>query len=223
MTAALVEVRATVWRLEPGCWLFVRLVLAVAWVRAGWEKVGDAGWTAAPVGATVQGFLKGAIAKSTADPHPEVPHWYHELIVNVFMPNADGFAYLVAYGELFVGIALAIGLFTRAAALGGVAMNLAYLWAGITSTNPPLLLLGIGLVFFGHRPGRLGVDGWLFPRLRERIPPGVLRFGREAVFVLALVAGAWLALIATDTRSWATAAVLAAAVTLAVRWRRGAL
>ena len=69
-----------------------------------------------------------------------------------------------------MGVALALGLLTRLAALAGVTMNLAFLWAGTTSTNPPLLLLGLALVFFGHRPGRFGVDGWLFPRLREHIP-----------------------------------------------------
>lgn len=222
MTAALADVRATVWRFEPSGWLFVGLVLGVAWVRAGWEKVGDVGWTAAPAGAAVEGFLKGAIAKSTAGAHPEVPHWYHDLIVDFFLPNPTLFAYLVAYGEVLVGIALVVGLFRRAAALGGVAMNLAYLWAGVTSTNPPLLLLGMGLVFFGHRPGRLGVDGWLFPQLRARIPAFALRFGREVLFLVALAGGAWLALIATDAGSWAAAAVLAAAVTLLVRWRRWA-
>jgi uncharacterized membrane protein YphA (DoxX/SURF4 family) len=138
MTAqAFAGVRATLWRFEPGGWLFVRLVLAVEWVRGGWEKVGEAGWTASPVGAAVEGFLNGAIEKSTAGPHPEVPHWYHRLAEDIFLPNADLLAYLVAYGELVVGIALAVGLLTRLAALAGVAMNLAYLWAGTTSTNPP--------------------------------------------------------------------------------------
>ena len=221
MTApsTLAEVRATLWRFEPGAWLFVRLVLAVEWVRAGWEKIGDPGWTASPVGAAVEGFLNGAIEKSTAGPHPEVPHWYHDLIVDVFLPNADLFAYLVAYGELLIGIALAIGLLTRAAALAGVTMNLAFLWAGTTSTNPPLALLGLGLVFFGHRPGRFGVDGWLFPRLLERVPARTRRLGRETLFGAALLAGAWLALVASDWATWLALAVVAAGVTVAVRWR----
>ena len=95
MTAALAEVHATLWRFEPGAWLFVRLVLATEWVRGGWGKIGDLGWTALPVGAAVDGFLNGAIEKSTAGPHPEVPHWYHNLIEDVFLP-ADPFADLVA-------------------------------------------------------------------------------------------------------------------------------
>ena len=47
--------RTSLWRFGPVAWLFVRLVLAVEWVRGGWEKVGDPGWTASPVGAAVNG------------------------------------------------------------------------------------------------------------------------------------------------------------------------
>ncbi len=208
------DVRTSLWRLEPVAWLFVRLVLAVEWVRGGWEKVGDPGWTASPVGAAVTGFLNGAIERSTAGPHPEVPHWYHGLVKEVFLPNADVFGYLVAYGELLVGIALAIGLLTRFAALGGVTLNLAFLWAGTTSTNPPMLLLGLGLIFFGHRPGRLGLDGWLLPWLRERVPARVRQLGREALFLAAVVAGGWLALVAADWTTWLVLAALAAVVAL---------
>lgn len=213
MTAVVPDVRATLWRFEPGGWLFVRLVLAIEWVRGGWGKVGDAGWTGSPVGAAVQGFLKGAIGKSTAGPHPEVPHWYHDLAEDLLLPNAQLFAYLVAYGELLVGIALAIGLLTRLAALTGVTMNLAFLWAGTTSINPPLLLLGLGLLFFGQRAGRLGVDGWLLPWLHERVPSGARRLGGEALFVVALLGGAWLALVASDLVTWLVLAAGAVIVT----------
>jgi thiosulfate dehydrogenase [quinone] large subunit len=206
--------RTSLWRFEPVAWLFVRLVLAVEWVRGGWEKVGDPGWTASPVGAAVNGFLNGAIEKSTAGPHPEVPHWYHRLIQEMFLPNADLFAYLVAYGELLVGFALAVGLLTRFAALAGVTLNLAFLWAGTTSTNPPMLLLGLGLIVFGQRAGRLGLDGWLLPWLRERVPARARQLGREALFLAAVVAGAWLALVAADWTTWLALAALAAAVAL---------
>ncbi|MCA9850841.1 MAG: DoxX family protein [Dehalococcoidia bacterium] len=215
MSAAGGAVRASLWRFEPATWLFVRLVLAVAWVRGGWEKVGDVGWTASPVGAAVTGFLNGAIEKSTAGPHPEVPHWYHRLAQDFFLPNADVFAYLVAYGELLVGIALAIGLLTRFAALCGVALNLAFLWAGTTSTNPPMLLLGLALVFFGHRPGRLGVDGWLLPWLGERVPFGARQLSREALFLVAVVAGGWLALLVAGWATWFVLAVLATTIGVA--------
>lgn len=217
MTTTTATARAGLWRFEPGGWLLVRLILGVAWVRGGWEKIGDAGWTAEPVGGAVEGFLKGAIAKSTAGPHPEVPHWYHNLVEDVFLPRADLFAWLVAYGELLIGIALVIGLLTRVSALAGITMNLAYVWAGTTSTNPPMLLLGLGLLFFGQRAGRFGADGWLLPRLRRRVPERALTIGGETVFAAALLAGAWLTLVTTDRATWLAVAALAAAVTIGAR------
>jgi thiosulfate dehydrogenase [quinone] large subunit len=42
----------------------------------------------------------------------------------------------VAFGELLVGIALIVGIFTHFSALMGVIMNLAFLFAG--STRPPI-------------------------------------------------------------------------------------
>jgi thiosulfate dehydrogenase [quinone] large subunit len=56
---------------------------------------------------------------------------------------------MVSVGELLVGIALIVGLFTRFAALMGVIMNLAYLFAGTTSTNPQMLVVGLTIVLVG--------------------------------------------------------------------------
>ena len=214
--------RPSLWRFEAGAWLFIRLVLGVAWVRAGWEKAGEPGWTAAPAGKAIAGFLQGAIAKSTEGAHPEVPHWYHTLLQDIFLPNAALLGPLVTYGELLVGIALIVGLLTRFAALAGVTMNLAFLWAGTTSTNPPMLLLGLALVFFGHHAGRFGVDGWAIPWMAARVPERLRRTGHEAIFVLALIAGAALALAATDPQTWTAMVVLALIITIGATWRHNA-
>ena len=214
--------RPSLWRFEAGAWLFVRLVLGVAWARGGWEKLGEPGWTAEPQGKAVAGFLQGAIAKSTAGPHPEVPHWYHTLVQEAFVPNATLLAQLVTYGELLVGIALIVGLLTRFSALAGLTMNLAYVWAGTTSTNPPMLLLGLALVFFGDHAGRFGIDGWAMPRLAARLPERLRRLGHEALFALTLLAAAALALVTTDAETWIAMAALAAIVTIGATWRHSA-
>lgn len=195
--------------LMPAVWLFIRLVLGVEWVRAGWEKIGDAGWTAAPRGAAVEGFLRGAIEKSTAGEHPEVQHWYHTLAEDVFLPNADILAYLVAYGELLVGIALIIGLFTRLSALFGVFMNLAFLMAGVSSTNPQMLLLGLALAAFGSTAGVYGVDRWVLPWLRARVGTEIVKTAWRWVLAALLLVAAWLAWITTDDVTWLAAAVIA--------------
>src|SRR3712207_8801302 len=121
-------------------WLVARLWLGYEWLHAGIEKVfgeGNVVWIGDKAGVAVSGFLKGAIAKSplaegfdpAKTPHPAVQEWYAQLVQNVFLPNATLLSYLVAYGEVLVGLALLVGLFTHFAAVMGVVMNLAYLFA----------------------------------------------------------------------------------------------
>lgn len=201
----------------PATWLFARLVVGSEWLRAGWEKIGDGGWTASPAGAAVEGFLQAAIAKSTAGPHPEVPHWYHSLAERVFLPNAELLAHLVAYGEFLVGLALVLGVLTRVAALFGVTMNLAFLWAGVTSTNPPLLLIGLAIVFLGAGAGSYGVDRWLWPKLATAAGAAGLRVAHIGAVVALSAVAAWLLFVASDGATWLLSALLSA-VAAFVAW-----
>lgn len=141
-------------------WLVARLWLGYEWLMGGYEKIfgeGSAVWVGNKAGVAVSGFLNGAIAKSALaegfdpakTPHPAVQEWYAVVARDVFLPNATLFSYLVAYGELLVGVALIVGLFTHFAALMGVIMNLAYLFAGTTSTNPQMLVVGLIIVVAG--------------------------------------------------------------------------
>ena len=78
----------------------------------------------------VAGFLKGVIAKSALapgfdpikTPHPAVNEWYAYLAQNVFLPNAALFSYLVAFGEVAIGVALILGVLTRFSALMSIWM-----------------------------------------------------------------------------------------------------
>ena len=65
---------------------------------------------------------------------------------NVALPNAKLFSYLVAYGEVLVGLGLILGLLTGIAAFFGSVMNASFLFAGTVSTNPLLFILATWLV-----------------------------------------------------------------------------
>lgn len=159
-------------------WLIARLWLGYQWLTAGIEKVfgeGSAVWVSPKAGTAVKGFLLGAIKQSSLapgfdpakNPYPAVQTWYAYLVQNVFLPNATLFSYLVAFGELLVGIALIVGIFTHFAALMGVLLNLAFLFAGATSTNPQMLVVGLTIVLAGGvAVGYYGVD--FFARPIER-------------------------------------------------------
>jgi thiosulfate dehydrogenase [quinone] large subunit len=152
-------------------WLPLRIYVGWQWLQAGWGKVNSAAWTGAQAGTSLQGFLGGALQK-TAGAHPDVSSWYAAFLQNVVIPNAAFFSYLVAYGELLVGVALIIGAFTGIAAFFGAFMNINYLFAGTVSINPFLLFLGLLLILAWRNAGWLGVDRWLLPMIGVPWQPG---------------------------------------------------
>lgn len=138
--------------------LVLRLYLGYAWLTAGWGKVtGDF---------DASGFLKGAIAKASGD-HPAVQGWWASFLEAFALPNSGLFSFLVAWGELLVGLGLILGCFTTFAALMGMVMNFAFLFSGTISTNAQMVLLTIFIVVAGANAGRIGADRYVLPYLRK--------------------------------------------------------
>jgi uncharacterized membrane protein YphA (DoxX/SURF4 family) len=52
------------------------------------------------------------------------------------IPNAALFSYLVVFGEIAVGLALILGLFTGIASFFGGFMNASFIFAGTAGANP---------------------------------------------------------------------------------------
>ncbi len=149
-------------------WLVVRVWLGWQWLEAGLHKVGEAAWTGPQAGAAVSGFLKGALANAAGD-HPSVRPTYAAFVENVALPNAKLLSYMVAWGEVLVGIALIAGIFTTFAALMGALMNLNFMMAGSASTNPYMYTLAILVVIAGANAGRIGVDHYVMPAIRKAL------------------------------------------------------
>jgi len=145
-------------------WLLVRLYVGWEWLSAGWEKLGNPAWTGAKAGVAVQSFLTGALQKASGA-HPDVSGWYAALIHNVALPHAAAVSYLVTYGEIAIGIALILGLFTGIAAFFGTFTNLNYLFAGTVSINPLLLVLQLFLILAWRIAGWYGLDRYILPAL----------------------------------------------------------
>ena len=75
------------------------------------------------------------------------------------------FGKLVAYGELLIGIALILGLFTGIAAFAGGFMNWNFMMAGAASTNPLLFASAVALVLAWKVAGYIGLDYFVLPAL----------------------------------------------------------
>ena len=147
-------------------WTILRIWLGYEWISAGIEKISNPAWVGSKAGVAITGFLKGALAKATGD-HPLVQGWYANFIQSVALPNAKVFSYLVAYGEVLVGISLILGALTIVGLLAGAFMNLNYMLAGTTSTNPNLYTVAILLMAAGANAYLFGLDRFILPKLSK--------------------------------------------------------
>jgi thiosulfate dehydrogenase [quinone] large subunit len=154
-------------------WLVVRVYVGWQWLHAGWEKYSGDGWIGANAGHSLSGFLQGAIAK-TADAHSGVTGWYAYFLQHAVLPHAVGWSYVVVFGELLVGLALVIGIFTGIAAFFGLFMNFNFMLAGSLSVNPILFTLSIFLVLAWKVAGYWGLDKFVLPTLGTFWQPGTL-------------------------------------------------
>lgn len=145
-------------------WTVVRLYLGYLWLSAGIGKITSPAWVGPEAGGAVSGFLTRALTLTTGE-HPSVQGWYAWLIENAFLPNAALFSHLVAFGEVFIGIALMLGLLTGVSAFFGGFMNAAFLFAGTVSTNPLMFVLATWLVLAWRVAGYWGLDFWVLPRI----------------------------------------------------------
>lgn len=145
-------------------YLIIRVYLGWAWLTAGWGKVTNPAWVGADAGTAVGGYLRGALGRATGD-SPTVAGWYAWMIEHLFLPVAPLMSYLVAFGEVIIGIALILGLLTGAAAFFGGLMNVAFMFAGTLSTNPLLFVLATWLVLAWRVAGWYGLDRWILPML----------------------------------------------------------
>lgn len=168
-------------RMAP-IWTIVRLYVGYQWLIAGWGKLTnpDGIWVGAHAGAAITGFLGGAL-KKTGGTHPDVQGFYAWFLTNVALPNAALFSYLVTFGEILVGIALILGLFTGIAAFFGGFMNANYLLAGTISSNPVLIILTMFLVLAWRISGYWGLDRWVLVRVGVPGSPGPLQDLEKAV------------------------------------------
>lgn len=139
----------------------IRVYIGVTWLKAGIGKLTG--------GFEVQGFLQGAISQAAGD-HPAVQGWWAAFLEGFALPNHPLFAQLVMWGEILAGIALILGLFTTAAAFGGILMNFAFLFSGTVSTNPQMVILTIFILAAGINAGRYGLDHWIVPFMQKRRP-----------------------------------------------------
>ena len=146
-------------------WLIVRTYLGYSWLEAGYHKVTGVGWINND-GSALKAFWERIVVVPAKGSPPIAYDWYRDFIQ--FMLDSHWytwFAWVVAVGEVAIGLALIIGLLTGFAAVGGATLNFNFMLAGSASTNPVLFLLAVLLLLAWKIAGRIGIDRWLLPAL----------------------------------------------------------
>jgi thiosulfate dehydrogenase (quinone) large subunit len=159
-------------------WLIARVYIGWDWLHAGLEKVGDPEWMSG--GAAISGYWQRAVAIPETG-RPRISYdWYRDFLQ--FLIDADAqtwFGPLVAVGEVVVGIALLLGMFTGIAAFFGAFMNWNFMFAGSASTNPVMGIIAIGLMVAWKIAGWWGLDRFILPYLGAPWQPGPLLGGHS--------------------------------------------
>jgi thiosulfate dehydrogenase [quinone] large subunit len=101
-----------------------------------------------------------------ADDGPIPYDWYRSFL-QLLVDNdaASWFAWLVILGELAVALGLLLGALTGIAAFFGALMNVSFLLADSTASNPVLFTLAVGTMLAWRVAGYYGLDRWLLPKL----------------------------------------------------------
>lgn len=153
-------------------WLVIRLYVGYQWLHSGLEKMSNPAWVV--TGEALKGFWTRAVLIPDAPARPAIAYdWYRAFLQGLLSSGSYvWFAKLVAVGELLIGIALILGLFTGIAAFFGGFMNWNFMMAGTASINPVLFPLSILLILAWKTAGWWGLDRFILPMMGTPWQPG---------------------------------------------------
>lgn len=155
-------------------WLVLRIYLGYQWFSHGLEKAANPAWTV--TGEALKGFWTAAVQVPAAPARAPIAFdWYRSFIQALLDSSAyTWFSKLVVAGEILIGAALILGLFTGIAAFFGGFMNWNFMMAGTASTNPLLFVFAVLLILAWKTAGWLGLDRWVLPLVGTPWQPGTL-------------------------------------------------
>jgi len=170
----------------------LRAFLGVTLTFAGLQKLASTNYLDPHAASGVSAQMRAAAHTSPIGP-----------MLSSVSHHATLFGLLIAFGELAVGIGTLLGLWTRAAAVGGMALSLSFLLAVSWHSNP--YYLGPDIVFLAAftplaiaPPSRWSVDAAVARQLRLRRPTPTSAAApdeRRRQFLETLTIAGWVGLV----------------------------
>ncbi|NCB32027.1 MAG: DoxX family membrane protein [Clostridia bacterium] len=153
-------------------WLIARLYVGYSWLSSGIGKLSNPAWTQS--GEALKGFWERAVLIPDAPARPAITFdWYRVFLQGLLDANAyTWFSKLIVAGELLVGAALILGMFTGIAAFFGGFLNWNFMMAGTASSNPVLFTLSIFIILAWKTAGWIGLDRFVLPLMGTPWQPG---------------------------------------------------
>jgi thiosulfate dehydrogenase [quinone] large subunit len=167
------NVKASDWlfrsKAAGGIWLVARLWLGYEWLNAGYQKMFGAEkaafWNGG--GAAVKGFATAGVTGSASGKGGASYGWFAGFLHNFVVPNASWIAKLITVSEVAIGVLLILGLFSGAAAIAGLGLNLIYMFSGSAGVNPAFAVVALLLVLAWRNAGYFGADRVAIPMVRH--------------------------------------------------------
>jgi len=158
-------------------WNAMRIWLGVMWLQAGIAKV----W-----GAENPAFLHNHGAGVAGFAAHGVPaySWWGSFLHSFVVPNSGWIAILVAFAELAIGAALALGFLTPLACLGSLLLLFTYVMSGTASVCAFYALFAIVILATWRTSGWIGIDGLISGRHQRHVAMKHIDTTTEEVIVV---------------------------------------
>ena len=87
--------------------------------------------------------------------------WWGSFLHSFVVPNSGWIGFVVAFAEFPIGVGLVLGLFTRVAALGSLALLFTYVMSGTASVCAFYALVAIVILATWRTSSLFGADGFI--------------------------------------------------------------
>lgn len=160
-------------------WLVARIYLGYEWLHAGFEKVTgteggfwtwhlgftNASWLRSSAG--LKGFAGYAASNAGQGPHSAVNYgWYASFLQWLTHPGpAAVFSKVISLGEVAIGVALILGLFTGVAAFFAGMLTMSFGLSGVAGVNPVFFVIEVLLILAWRNAGYFGLDRYVLPSI----------------------------------------------------------